>query len=414
MTTTAIIDALLFGRETTDHATNYTRALCRGLASSNFDDAYQFSGQSMEPSLIFELAQQTKIPESQLQALTYPMSGPLATVRWLVENVASTTDIQRVNLAFCLASFVRYDLAWEVLGKVREERLRPRERYLYQVARFMVANRRGATSNHEASFAKIRDYITAGLVSDARALSAAAFAIVWHDKEQSISTSLHGWFVEQGLELAKRHTNSTQFSTQLALSSFYRAYAMIPARRRDVAATRAAMCAAEQYARAATPTNPLMEVFATDAIKTVLESSLKEHLYIAKDLEAAERCGRELVTLDPSWSISYHELAEVLIHAGRHAEALDLYRHALTIGLPRRAFSQYMVGQMLEHLAHDEQALAAYRATLELDDTNLSAGVCGHNLAKRLAHPSLAEFSHVLQTWELAGHIPNHVKEMIQ
>jgi tetratricopeptide (TPR) repeat protein len=419
--TTAAQNAVLYARDERAFPSNWTRAVCRALAASNFDDLYLFNSQSLEPSVLFEVARDSGIAENDLQSLNYELDGtdgntarsPIGTVQWLVRNIAWAPQIQRINLAYCLASLVRYQLAHHVLNQVDVHRLRPNEKYLYYVARFMVSNRLEINEGNIETFAAIQQLIEDGAVSDARALSSASFAIVWHDKTSSLNASLHGWFTALGQRLATSMQQTTVFSEQIALSGFYRAYAMIPARQRDVAATRAAMVLAEQFAEQATPFNQVTEVIATDAKKTVLESSLKEHLYLRADLEAAERTGRELIALDPNWSISYHELAEVLSHAGRNAEALEQYKKALSIGLPRVAFSQYMIAHTLEKLGRRDEALAAYQHTLVLDDSNISAGVCAHNLAKRMKHDSVHDLASKIAAWTAAGHITSDVKELL-
>ena len=69
------------------------------------------------------------------------------------------------------------------------------------------------------------------------------------------------------------------------------------------------------------------------------------------------------------------ELAAVYIKRESYAEALDMYRKARAVGLPR-------IGSCLMSLGREEEALAAFEATLALDPGNISTGLAGFKLAR--------------------------------
>ncbi len=313
-----------------------------------------------------------------------------------------------------MASIARYQLAAEVLAKVEPRKLLPEQRFLYYFARFVVGNRSASADVFEADFLKLKELIEQNVVTPRRILLAASFAIVWRAKTEAISSELDDWFVARGLAVAEQLANSTMFADQIALSGFYRAYAMIPAAVGDAPTTRALMLKAEHYAKIAEPKSRVAEVAAVDARKTVLESALKEFLYVAKDLEKAEAVGRELIALDPNWSISYHELADVLMCQERYTEALELYQKALAIGLPRVTYSQFMIGQCLEIIGREAEALAAFQSTLALDETNISAAISGFNLAKRISPSEFPGFAALIAKFDAAGQLQPEHKEMMQ
>ncbi|HPH66249.1 MAG TPA: hypothetical protein PLF40_10910, partial [Kofleriaceae bacterium] len=97
----AMINALLYFKEEGEFSSNWTRAVCRALEMSNFDDEYYFSSQSLEPSILFEVAQLTGIDLGALETLDYPAVGPMASIQWLLRELALAPHIQRLNLAFC-------------------------------------------------------------------------------------------------------------------------------------------------------------------------------------------------------------------------------------------------------------------------------------------------------------------------
>ncbi|MFS0555029.1 tetratricopeptide repeat protein [Brevibacillus sp. 179-C9.3 HS] len=409
----AFVSSILHFQESGNHQSNWTRGVCKALAIHNFDQVPYYIGQVMESSVLYEVAMETGLTVEAIEALDYETSGPMKKVKWLYDELEYLTEIQKVNLANCLTAVSRFQLAEKVFAKINPERLFPYEKHNYYMLSFILKNRANAAEKRDFEFTKIKEIIEAVNLPETTRLSAAGLAIVWEMKTGSVGTDLHNWFVRLGQETAKSIEASGDFRNRIALSTFYRAYAMIPAENHDVTGTRQAMEKAFMYASQTEAKTPMQEVIRTDAIKTVHESELKEYLYLSRDYDKAEQAGEKLIALDPYWSISYQEMAEVYMETDRYDKALDMYKKAREIRLPRLIESQFMVGYCLQKLGREEEALAEYQTTLRMDNQNIGAGVNGYNLAKLMGHASLSFYQDYLDAWESAGILQDDHKELI-
>ncbi|MEI8634438.1 hypothetical protein P4S72_25255 [Vibrio sp. PP-XX7] len=76
---------------------------------------------------------------------------------------------------------------------------------------------------------------------------------------------------------------------------------MIPASKGNIVDTRKHMIMAEEYAKQAIPQTLSEKHKAFDSYKTIVESSLKEMLYMGDRYEEAEELGKELIGMDPTF-----------------------------------------------------------------------------------------------------------------
>lgn len=189
---------------------------------------------------------------------------------------------------------------------------------------------------------------------------------------------------------------------------------MVPAARGDVPTTRQYMLLAEDYAEAVIGGEKGGSIPAREARKTVYESKLKEMLYVARDIEKARRVADELINFDPHWSISYHEAAEVEMKDGEWQRALQRFQQAYDVGFPRRTYSQYMIGACNQQLGNFDKALAAFKSTLLLDSTNISAGVAGYGVARKHLPEWMSFFKSYIDAWEAGGLMTEEYRGLIQ
>jgi tetratricopeptide (TPR) repeat protein len=129
-----------------------------------------------------------------------------------------------------------------------------------------------------------------------------------------------------------------------------------------------------------------------NAIKTYHESSIKEHMYVRRDLAAAEESGRALIELDPAWSVSYGELAEVHVRAGRPLRAAELYEQAVVAGPPYVAYHLLKAAACREKGDDLTTALAHFEELAAFAPRSKQVMSGGLALARRLAHPSTTAF----------------------
>lgn len=412
----AFSNAVLFYDDHGAHANSWTRSIHAGLRDQNFDEVPFRVPQLLEPAVLDEVGHLHGLTAPEIEAYSYDLRGPIVTLKWLYDMLEWATPVQRLNLAVCLCATCRYRVAQQVLAAIPYRSLHTDQKIAFHIAKFVIDNRLDRTDQHQSDFTRLKEIIEAERVSPERVLDVSAQAVVWSVKTNSLERSLLAWFVEAGHRAADRLATPSQGSECIALSSFYRGYAMIPAAAGDAAETRRCMTLAERYAADAGSGKGagVSEISLRDARKTVLESKLKEMLYVARDLERARQAGRELIDLDRDWSISYHEAAEVEIAEADFAAALRLFEQALAIGLPRRTFSQYMIGACLQQLGRIDAAIAAFKATLEMDPTNLSAGMSGFKLAASHAVEHIPFFRSHIDGWERDGLLLPEHRSMLQ
>lgn len=407
----AFSNAILFYEDFGEHKNNWTRSIHASLQDQNFDEVPFRVPQLLEPSVLDEVGRLNGLTAEDIETYSYQLKGPVATLKWLQDMRKWATPVQRLNLAACLSATCRYHAAHNILEEVDYKALYTDQKVAYHITKFIIDNRLDRTSLHQSDFCKLKTIIETERVGPDRILDVSAQAIVWAIKADVIEPSLLDWFVKAGNSAAEKLSHTKSGREMIALSSFYRAYAMLPAAERNISDTRRYMELAEQYADEAGP--DASEMSLRDARKTVLESKLKEMLYVVEDPEQARQAGKELISLDPNWSISYHELADVEISDGNVEEALRLFQKALSVGLPRLAYSQYMIGACLQVLGRADEAIDAFMKTLDMDGSNISAGISGLRLAESHSTENISFFKSYVEKWNYDGLLSPENRSML-
>ncbi|MNB58304.1 Tetratricopeptide repeat protein [compost metagenome] len=406
--------AVFFYDDAGAHPTNWSRSVCAGLAEQNFDEVPYRVPQLLEPSTLIEVAQRHAIGVDELEFFSYPMDGPVTKVKWLADMLEWAPPVQKLSLAQCLAASCRYRYANQVLTKIPYEALFPDQRVTFHLTRFAIQNRLEMTTSHQQDFTALKALLQAQRMPPSRVLDVCSQAIVWKLKGDSIDDELNKWFIDAGEKAARQIASSDAPVDLVSLSSFYRGLAMVPAARGDVATTRQYMLLAEEYADAVIRGEKGASIPAREARKTVYESKLKEMLYVARDIESARQVADELIAYDPHWSISYHEAAEIEVKDQQWQRALQRYQQAYDIGFPRVTYSQYMIGACHQQMGNFDQALAAFKDTLSLDTTNISAGVAGYEVALQHLPEQLPFFRSCIDRWQADGILPDEYRGLVQ
>jgi tetratricopeptide (TPR) repeat protein len=324
------------------------------------------------------------------------------------------SPVEVLNVAYSLAALSRYELSSKILRNIDIKHLINEELIHYYYLSFFLKNRLTEEESCEEEFSNMKNILENQTFSEAVSLKVATQAIVWHIKEKTISSDLYKWSIKIGLDAVKVLGEGKTFSEKMALSSFHRAYAMVPPEEMLVEETRNVMEKALYYAKSAVPSNDLEVCRKLNAIKTCYESELKERLYLSKEYEQAERAGSDLIDTDPNWSISYHEMADVYMHTEQFEKALSMFNKAQEIGLPRITYTHFMMGYCLNSLGRKQEALISFLKTLEVDSTNLSAGINGYNISKEIKHDSFDKFKMYLDQWEKEGILGKEEKVYIK
>jgi hypothetical protein len=366
----------------------FSRACVESFEQCRWDQfGYSFT-QVFEPTVLHEIALLSGVPLARLARLEQPDAPAMPRLRGMIDNPAGHSVAELVNLASCLATISRFDLVRDILAVLAARRTTPREDFEVGWLEFLLANRSDGGVGSPAAFDRMRTAVLARAVPASRVLDASTQAVVWYVKRREVPAESYAWWKELGASLA----SSSAKVDPGALSSWYRGVAMVPAAAGDSAATRDYM----ERARAAAEAGGGSGAAELNSIKTYHESSIKEHMYLRRDVTAAERAARALIELDPAWSISYGELAEVYVQAERPLQAAEMYEQAVATGPPYVAYHLLKATACRERGDDLSTALGHYEELAAFAPRSRRVLAGGLALARRLAHPSTAAFEHGL------------------
>jgi tetratricopeptide (TPR) repeat protein len=354
------------------------------------DDAYGYRvAQVFEPGVLQEVALLQCLDYNELAALRGPTSARVDALRYRFRSRAELTVPQLVNTATAMISISRFDPAELLIVQARAAETTPRDRFEVAMLEFVVANRRDDGRGSAAAFARMRAAIEAATLPTDRVLDACAQAVVWFLKRRELDEADFRWFHDTG----RAYVKGPQEVPTAALSSWFRAIAMLPATQGDKVSTRQLMRQAGDAALQSIAGDD--RPFSRHLLKTFYESSLKEHMYVGRDLRAADEVGRKLIGLDPVWGPSYAELAEAHEHFGDLTTAARLYEKAVEFGPPYQGLHRLAAATCRERMGDPEAALDHLLALVDLapSQTVLERATA---LADRIAHPDRARLAGLL------------------
>lgn len=358
------------------------RDLFSAACIEEFDDrpkdryGYMFA-QVFEPHVLDEIERLEKCAAGSLDSLNYGEGDRLDHIRMALQEPSGHV-VEHINLAAALISISRFKLAERTLANIDATRCTLRDQFEMAMLSFVVANRRSNKVGVRAAFAAMRTAGESGNLPADRLLDAAALAVVWRRKGEQVDEENYRWFLAVGHQLAEHDTSTNPG----ARSSWFRAAAMIPAARGEVEETRSLMLKAQQSAEEALDARP--GAYAAHFVKTYYESTLKEQLYVAKDTDAALEAATALIALDPVWSPSYGEKAEVYYVAKQFETAAKYWEKAGRCGPPYVGHHYFSAAQAWEAADAPERALAIYTGLAALDPSVETVRRRGRTLASQL------------------------------
>jgi tetratricopeptide (TPR) repeat protein len=178
------------------------------------------------------------------------------------------------------------------------------------------------------------------------------------------------------------------FTYLFVMSRYHRVGGFIPQMRRQAKAVVDEMELAERYALELPRRDEVHRIAADEVLYPVLESRIKEALWLKDNDLALERAER-LVKLSPSDSRAWLQLGEVQVERERPEEALRAYRNAARFAPPGREIAWFMAGQCHEALDDLESACDAYLTSLEIDPFGIAAAELLQNAAQQLGHTAI-------------------------
>lgn len=343
--------------------------------------------QVFEPYVLTEIAELEGTTPELLEALEVGSTPEIDMLRQRIAERQSLSPVEAVNTAAALISISRFALAELLLNAAEQARTDHRDKFEIAMLWFVIHNRRAEYDLMAADLLEMRRLIETGPLHGERKLDAASQAIVWHLKAKVLSATDFEWFLDLGRQIAE-----TGLVDDGALSSWYRAVAMVPAAKGDKDATRKIMLAARKTADNAMKSR--LNAYETHFLKTYHESSIKEHMYVSRDYAAAVAEGEALVRLDPAWSVSYGEVGEVHRHFGAPDAAAEYFQAAARQGPPYLSHHLFCAAQCHEAAGNLEEAMRIYHQLLVHSPENPSVIVAGTRLARRTSDPRQSEFMH--------------------
>lgn len=411
MNITSFLSTTLYLEEEGLFTNHWSQGVTRHYQTQKLKNSPTSVGQILDHSILYEISLLTKIPENQLEYLNYPLQGNMKEFKTLLAILDFLEEIEKLNLVATLFQISRFKFAQKIFLNINLKNLPLKYHPFYLTTDFVIKNRLGLKNNYHEEFLRFKNLLEEYDVSPENTLQLCSQAIVWASKTKN--NDLTDWFESTALKAIPEAKTLKTNSSYAALSSFYRGYAMIFADRGDIAKTREIMLSALAEASKITPQNDIEEFVKFNLIKTYHESSVKEYLYVKKDLEAALESAHKIIELDPHWSISHQELADIYLKMKKYDQALKCYERSLEIGLPRISFAQYMKGLCLEKQGDFHGAIVEYKKNLKFDPLAISSGVSGYNLALKYNNPFKKVFSKSLQLWNKFGYITPEIEKVI-
>lgn len=348
-------------------------------------DAYGYLfAQVFEASVLNEIATLEGCSLSALERLEIGSGARIDCLRIDTCASSSKTPVQAVNIAAALISISRFKLAERVLSSIDRDRCNDRDMFEIAMLEFVINNRLANTDGMREAFRRMRRVIETAMLPPDRVIDAATQAVVWYIKSAVIDKATFEWFFSLGRSLV---SDGVEAGSE---SSWYRAVAMIPASRGDKTGTRKLMLCARHAAEKTL--NARSRVYELHFLKTYHESALKEHMYVTGDKDAALAEADSLIALDPLWSASYGEKAEVYQRFGDPEAAAICFERAGRCGPPYVGHHFFCAAQAWERVGAAVKALPIYEDLLGLDVTNPSVVVAGLRLARKLCDRSCGRF----------------------
>jgi hypothetical protein len=355
-------------------------------------DTAQFSylfSQVFEPGVLKEVALLEQVPFDQVNNLEHQATETITELADLVRNHEGLSMVALMNTAAALISISRFSEADRLLRRAAVIGSTPREIFEVAMLQFIISNRRDNGATSPRAFSRMRHCIETSSLPLDRILDACSQAVVWYLKRRELSEQDFGWFLAKGRDIAR----SPFYVAASALSSWYRALAMIPATEGKRVMTRQYMSRAREAALMTVSKQP--RAYEMHLVKTYYESSLKEEMYLGGNLRSAEAAGRSLIDLDPAWSPSYGELAEAFMHFGEFAQAAELYETAARNGPPYVGQHTLSAANCHTRLGNRERALDQLLALLSIS-TSQTALRLSLKLAEEISHPACHELKAAL------------------
>jgi tetratricopeptide (TPR) repeat protein/2-polyprenyl-3-methyl-5-hydroxy-6-metoxy-1,4-benzoquinol methylase len=112
-------------------------------------------------------------------------------------------------------------------------------------------------------------------------------------------------------------------------------------------------------------------------------------------IDAAGECSRRAIELRPDFGEAHLNLGNVLLHQGRHEEALAEYGKVLALN-PRHGGAYLNMGHILAALDRDDESALSYRTALGLDPSGAAGKAIRQQAQTLLQHGRLATAKTVL------------------
>lgn len=317
----------------------------------------------------------------------------LRTPRWrrLVEMVEGYADLdteQQSRLLGVLGRLCYYPVILSLQGPVSERALRSDPASGRIAIKRANALQKLRPGEHLVEFARIAD-----LAGDRRVrLSAALSLVVQYSKHTYRDLDQVQRWADRALSDVDILDPESSFLDSIFASTLWRAVSLAAFHRGDRAQTVAQLDLAEAHARRFTPATPLEETLWGENLHPVLETRVKEALWLGDHELAEQRC-RALVAHDRFDAKVHIQLGNLLSSRGRVEQARDAYAAAQRLGVPFAAVAAFYVGHCQELMGEYALAMDTYLEAYLRDPACVSSVMALGRLARRLGQLRLADWA---------------------
>lgn len=173
------------------------------------------------------------------------------------------------------------------------------------------------------------------------------------------------------------------FQRTAFMTRYHRIGGFIPQMKRDAPGVLLEMELSEEYARMLPRPDDTHAVAADEMLYPVLESRIKEALWL-KDLDSARARALEITELSPHDPRAWLHRGQVHVASGEIESALHAYRRAARFSPPGKEIARYMMAQCHEVLGDFESACDAYLDSLQVDPYAISSAKALELVAEKL------------------------------
>jgi tetratricopeptide (TPR) repeat protein len=310
-----------------------------------------------------------------------------------VEDFDDLEPEQQVLLAWLLSKLCFYRFVGQLLPESIDEQIHDScaiasLAYLRALARYRLRLDDAAASYSIDEFERVALQAPPGLAR----IDAHYQMVAQNVKQKNNLVAAEHWQPLHLRAIDNSRRELDDFTYIVVMSRYHRVGGFLPQMRQQRDEVVREMTLAEEYARALPRETAIMAIGADEMLYPVLESRMKEALWLG-DLALAEERAAGLVELSPHDPRAWLHLGEARLERDDVSGALEAYRQSARYAPPGLEVASFMAGQCLEELGDPQGACDAYLTAMKEDALGISSAECLESVAERIGAQTLLAFA---------------------